>query len=82
MLVFWSLIVMVHHFAPPVNDKRMMTKDDCAGWYQLSIVRDGKLVATCRWWNGREWNHGPNMRRGWKTEDLGDVRGIVQLVEA
>lgn len=73
---------MTRHFSPPLNDKRSMSKDDWAGWYQLTIFRAGGLSAECRWWNGKEWNHAPNMRRGWKTEDIGDVRGIVHLVEA
>lgn len=71
----------IHHFTPPVNQKLTMSKTDWAGWYQVSVVRDGKLVAECRWWNGREWNHRPNMRRGYQTTDLGDIRGIVHLVE-
>lgn len=70
------------HFNPPTNDKRTMNEGDPSGWYQVTIIGDGKFVAICRWWNGREWNHGPNMRRGWNTGELGDVRGIVHLVES
>ena len=69
------------HFDPPINDKCEMTAQDWAGWYQVSILRDGKLVAVCHWWDGREWNYAPNKRRGWNTADLGDVRGIVRLAE-
>ena len=71
---------MTPHFTPPVNNKRM-SKDDWAGWYQLTIVRDGKLKAETRWWNGKRWNYGPNMRGGFTTDELGDVRAIVHLVE-
>ena len=71
----------VAHFDPPINDKREMTAEDWAGWYQISGVKKRKLVASCLWWNGHEWNIQPNLRNGWDTAALGDVRGIVRLAE-
>lgn len=70
-------------FTPPVNEKRTMTKDDWPGWYQITLVGDKSLVVVCHWWNGNEWNHGPNRRLGFGTERLGGaIRGIVRLCEA
>lgn len=71
----------IYHYTPPINDKRAMVKGDWAGWYQLSVAKDGKLTAEVRWWNGRRWNHHPNLRGGWDTEDIGDIRGIVRMAE-
>lgn len=70
----------VFHFDVPVNGKRTMDKSDWAGWYQLTLMMNGRLEARSMWWNGYEWNSGPNMRKGWRMTD-GDVRGIVRLVE-
>jgi hypothetical protein len=70
------------HFQPPVNNKRSMSNDDWAGWYQITILDSGKLSVRCVWWDGRKWNHGPNTRGGLDTSELGDVRAIVHLVEA
>lgn len=70
----------VHHYTPPVNDKRHMTRDDFPGWYQITVAQCGGLAAKCMWWNGFEWNWGPNKRRGWKDLEA-DVRGIVRLTE-
>jgi len=69
------------HYDPPINDKReMVPRVDWAGWYEISILEKGVLVSRVRWWDGTHWNHGPNLKRGCATEDLGDVRGIVRLV--
>ena len=72
---------MTHHFTPQTNDKRKMSKDDFAGWYQITRYIDSQLISDCRWWNGAQFNHRPNMRRGWTTEEMGDIRGIVHLIE-
>ncbi len=70
----------IYHYAPPVGDKTAMTTDDPAGWYEVVVFDKGTLVAKCYWWNSREWNHGPNMRRGFQLHDVfRDVRSIHRL---
>ena len=73
-----------YRYVPEINGVTELKKGDWAGWYEIVHEKEGKIAATVRWWNGAEWNHGPNMRRGWAT--LGDlyknVLGITQLVAA
>lgn len=69
----------IYHYHPVPNGVVNLGKDSLAGWYSVVIVRDSKLVEITRWWNGYEWNHGPNMRSSWKS--LSDqVKGITRLV--
>ncbi len=69
-------------FKPPVNNKVKMSRSDPRGWYQITAFESGKLTAICRWWNGRYWRFWPGSKVDWRTTDLGDIRGIVKLVEA
>jgi hypothetical protein len=71
-----------YHYEPDVNDKRSMTKDDPAGWYQITFWTSGPATAQVYWWNGREWNWRPNMRRGLGMDELRGVVGITRLVSA
>ncbi len=72
---------MAAHYDPIVNSKTTMNADDPGGWYELTEVHEGKLHSRCLWWNGKEWNHGPNMRRGFQTSFF-SLRGITRLVHA
>jgi|GEM_PF-5844661 len=72
----------IYHFTPPINDKRTMTKDDWSGWYQVTLKINGKPEVRIFWWNSAKWHFGPNKRtNGMTTVALGDVLGIVHLVE-
>ncbi len=74
----------VCHFTPDTNSKKELTKDDPAGWYQITVAQRHTLAAMVLWWDGYKWSHSPNTRSGWKSLDSTDrdVRGIVRLVEA
>ncbi len=69
----------IYHYTPTLTTKTTMNKNDWPGWYEIARERSGVLIAECRWWNGKEWNHGPNMRRGWKWEDSDKIKSITRL---
>lgn len=70
-------------YEPEMNGLTGLKKGDWAGWYEIVHEKDGRISASVFWWNGSEWNHGPNMRRGFKNLDhYKKVLGINQLVTA
>jgi len=72
-------------YIPDTNGKR--DNDGApAGWYEVVYVNKGRLESSAWWWNGSQWNHRPNMNRGWKrlSEVYRDdeIKGIHRLAVA